>query len=65
MSWLRKSKLKVLEDDIYSLKKKVGDLELDVDGLKIRIKKKIVLPKEEKSETSKYDDGFDDVRKLS
>ena len=51
-------------EDMVIMRKEISDLSIDLDGLKLRIKKKIILPKETEKETSLNPDGLDGVRQI-
>jgi len=60
MFWKIKSK------EYLELKRKLLEIELDVEQLQQRWKKKIKPKKDEEDETpSTFNDGFDDLRKLN
>jgi len=67
MSWLtRKSKiLENLTEDMGLIRKELSDLAIELDGLKIRFKRRIILPPESKSEKSLNPDGLDELRNLN
>ena len=66
MSWLtRKSNLlAALTEDIVIIRKELSELSIELDGLKLRFKKKIILPPESKIEKSLSPDGLDEARNL-
>jgi len=60
MFWKIKSK------EYLELKRKILALELDVEQLQQRWKKKLKPKKEEEDEThSTFNDGFDEIRKIN
>lgn len=57
--------LKQLADLMTIIEKRVSSLEIEVDSLRIRMRKKL-FPKEELEELKPgIDDGFDELRKLN
>lgn len=54
---------KILED-LRLIERRLDKLEVDVEGIVLRLRKKVYREPDIKTETSKYNDGFDELRDL-
>lgn len=61
--------LKQIADLITMLEKRISSMEVEVDMIRLRLRKKTfwdaIEEPEAKAEESKIDDGFDELRKLN
>ena len=63
MFW--KKKINLDSEEYLDLRKQILDLQLDVEQMQMRYKKKIKKPDDEEETPAPFDDGFNDLRKIN